>query len=182
MPKPVIIAAGVIIVAGVIGGAVVFLNNKSNAPDDDKAPVASQNESKAPTINDPNGDYKLFSDPSVTKHPEDGAVFGNGQVLSFEYDGSKTKNDKYATLSYQLYYIDENGSVQPMGGGNMEGENGKGTFKTAEGDKVFNSSAKGRTGFFELQATYGTSADETGKISGKNVKLGMYSIKFDISE
>lgn len=171
MPKPVIIGAGIAGAVVVIGGAALFMNmnNKPTAKNDSSS--TSQNQSK-PTVNDPNGDYKLFSDSSVTKHPEADVKFGNGQVLSFEYDGSKTNNDTYATLSYQLYYIDDNGSVHPIGGGNMEGEGGKGTFKTAEGDKVFNSSAKGKSGFFELQGTHGTT----------NVKLGMYPIKFDISE
>lgn len=181
MPKPIVIVAGVIGAVVVTGAAIVFVNmNNSPAKNNDSAST-SQNNSKV-TVNDPNGDYKLFSDPSITNPPENDVKFGNGQVLSFEYDGSKTNNEPNATLSYQLYYIAENGDVQPMGGGNMEGEGGKGVFKTAEGDKVFNSSAKDRPGFFELQGTYATSFTPGQPISGKNVTLGMYSIKFDISE
>lgn len=171
MPKPVLIGVGVAGAVVIIGGAALFMNMNNKPAANNDSPAATQTQSQ-PTVKDPNGDYKLFSDPSVTKHPEANVKFGNGQVLSFEYDGSKTNNDAYATLSYQLYYIDDSGSVQPIGGGNMEGKDGKGTFKTAEGDKVFNSSAKGKSGFFELQGTYGTT----------NVKLGMYPIKFDISE
>lgn len=85
----------------------------------------------------------------------------------------------YATLSYRLYYIQEDGKVQPMNGGNLDGR-GKGTFSTS--DKVFNSSASGASGFFELQGTYDTSVDDNNKISGKNVTLGMYPIKFEIAE
>lgn len=182
MPKPVIIASGIVGAAVVIGGALVFMNMNNKPATNNDSTSDSQGQSQT-AVKDPNGDYKLFSDPSVTKHPESGVKFGNGQVLSFEYDGSKTNNDAYATLSYQLYYIDDKGSVHPIGGGNMEGEGGKGVFKTAEGDKVFNSSAKGKSGFFELQGTYGTGLSETGGIkAGTNVKLGMYSIKFDISE
>jgi hypothetical protein len=181
MPKSAVIAAGVIGAIVVIGGAVAFIN-MNNKPAKNNDPISTSQNQSQPTVNDPNGDYKLFSDPSITKHPDDGVKFGNGQTLSFEYDGSKTNNDPSATLSYQLYYVAENGSVQPMGGGNMEGEGGKGIFKTAEGDKVFNSLAKDRPGFFELQGTYGTSLSETEGIKGTNVKLGMYAIKFDIGE
>jgi hypothetical protein len=181
MPKPVVLVAGIVGAAVIIGGAVVFMNMNNKTADTGDTASTSQGESQT-TVNDPNGDYKLFSDPSVTAHPEENAIFGNGQVLSFDYDGSKTNNDPDATLSYQLYYIAENGSVQPMGGGNMEGEGGKGTFKTAEGDKVFNSLAKNRSGFFELQGTYGAGISDTGELKGTTVKLGMYSIKFDIGE
>jgi hypothetical protein len=83
-------------------------------------------------------------------------------------------------LSYQLFYIQDDGKVQPMGGGNVEGKGGKGTFTVS--NKVFTSTAKDRSGFLELQGTYDTGVDATGKISGKNVKLGMYSVKFDVSE
>ena len=181
MPKPVVIVAAVVGAVVAIGGAAVLINmNTKPAKNNDTASNSqSQSETK---VKDPNGDYKLFSDPSVTKHPEDNVKFGNGQVLTFEYDGSKTNNDPDATLSYQLYYIAEDGAVQPMGGGNMEGEDGKGVFKTAEGDKVFNSLAKNRSGFFELQGTYGAGFSESGAIKGTNVKLGMYPIRFDISE
>ena len=172
--------AGIIVVlvaVVAIGGAVYFLNQKP----DTTAKSQNTSESSEVKIVDPNGDYKVFSDASVTKYPEKNVKFGNGQVLAFEYDGTKTAGDPYATLSYQLYYIQDDGKVQPMGGANMEGEGGKGVFKTAEGDKVFNSSAKGKGGFFELIGTYDSKLVD-GKITAKDVKLGMYPISFDISE
>ena len=182
MPKlDIIIISAVTVV--VIGGAVVyFLTQKPNTSNNGQ-PATSQisSQDSQVKINDPNGDYKLFSDASVTKHPEKDVKFGNGQVLTFEYDGSKTDGDPYATLSYQLYYIDDKSSVHPIGGGNIEGK-GSGEFKTAEGDKVFNSSAANRPGFLELLGTYGSGVDDSGKITGKNVKLGMYAISFDVSE
>lgn len=172
MPKPIIITAGVVGVVIVATGAIIAINSNNTKSSVVKTSDSSQT-SSAQKLNDPNGDYTYFSDPSVTKHPEKGATFGNGQTLAFEYDGSKTNNDAYATLSYQLYYIQDNGGVIPMGGGNVEGK-GMGTFTLS--DKVFNSSAKDRTGFLELQGTYTTGT------SGTTVKLGMYPIKFDVSE
>lgn len=173
MPKTGLLLAGAGAVI-VIGGATLLLTQKDK-PADNNTGTNTPASSQTTKIDDPNGDYAFFSDPSVTKYPEANAKFGNGQVLTFEYDGTKTNNDEYATLSYQLYYIQDDGKVQPMGGGNMEGK-GKGSFTTAEGDKVFNSSAKDKSGFFELQGTYTTGT------SGTNVKLGMYPIEFDVSE
>lgn len=174
MPKAAII--GIVVGAVVIiGGGVLLATTMTKSPTSDTAKVAT-NDATTKLV-DPDGTYKFMSDPSVTKHPEKNAVFGNGQTFMFEYDGSKTNNDAYATLSYQLYYIQSDGKVQPMGGGNLDGK-GSGMFMTS--DKVFDSSASGASGFFELQGTYDTSA-ATGTITGKNVTLGMYPIKFEIA-
>ena len=178
MPKPIIVVSAVVGIAVVVGGAVVLMN-KSDKPASNSQNTGSTSQTSETKLDDPNGDYAFFSDPSVTKHPENDTTFGNGQTLSFEYDGSKTNNDEYATLSYQLYYVQEDGKVQPMGGGNLEGR-GKGTFTVS--DKVYTSNAANRPGFFELQGTSTTSLDANGAITGKNVKLGMYPVKFQISE
>ena len=178
MPKPIVIVLGAIGGAVVIGGVItaIILTNSSK---DAAAPSGNSNTSQQTQLVDPDGVYKLFSDASVTKHPEANAVFGNGQTLTFEYDGSKTANDEYATLSYQLYYIQDDGKVQPMGGGNLEGK-GSGTFTVS--DSVFNSSADKRNGFFELIGTHSTSASESGAISGSNVPLGMYAVVFEVDK
>lgn len=175
MPKPAILLAGAAGAIVAVGGVILITSNKDEASNSNSTGSSSQSANSEVKLDDPNGEYAFLSDPSVTKYPEKNVKFGNGQVLTFEYDGSKTNNDEYATLSYQLYYIQDDGKVQPMGGGNLEGR-GKGTFTTAKEDKVFNSSAKGKSGFFELQGTYTTGT------TGTNVKLGMYPISFDISE
>jgi hypothetical protein len=184
MPKPIVLIAGAVVTVGVVAGVVLMkgsnketTNNTTSGNSNTAAEVAKKTNT---ALDDPEGVYDLFSDPSVTKHPENDVLFGDGQTLTFEYDGSKTNNDPYATLSYQLYYIQENGKVQPMGGGNVVGEGGKGTFTVS--DSVFNSSAKDRSGFLELQGTYDASLNENGVATGKNVTLGMYSVKFDVSD
>ncbi|MBP6962239.1 hypothetical protein KBB49_01740 [Candidatus Saccharibacteria bacterium] len=182
MPKPIILIAGALVVTGAVVG-VLLTSNKDDEPAKSNQPASSNEtvvKNNGTTLDDPEGVYDLFSDPSVTEYPEKGALFGNGQTLTFEYDGSKSANDEYATLSYQLYYIQEDGKVQPMGGGNMDGEGGKGTFTVS--NSVFNSSAKDRSGFLELQVTYSTSLEENNDIAGKTETLGMYSVKFDVAE
>lgn len=177
MPKPAII--GIVIGAVVIVGGGAILATTLNKPASTSNTGNTATTDAKVKLIDPDGVYNFVSDPSVTKYPDANAVFGNGQTFTFEYDGSKTNNDEYATLSYQLYYIQDDGKVQPIGGGNLVGK-GKGTFTTS--DKVFNSSASGASGFFELQGTYDTKADENNKITGSNVTLGMYPIKFEIAD
>jgi hypothetical protein len=176
MSKIVVAVGGAIAVVAVVAGVVFFNKDDSSSK---TSTMGNSKEAAAVKLNDPNGDYKLFSDASVTKHPSDNVKFGNGQTLTFEYDGSKTNNDEYTTLSYQLFYIQDNGSVIPMGGGNVEGR-GKGEFTLS--DKVFNSSAKDRKGFLELQATHDGKVSESGQITANTVKLGMYSVVFDVAE
>lgn len=178
MPKPNVIVAGVVGAVVVVGGivGVVALTGKDK---DNSSPNTTSQSAATGKLVDPDNTYKLFSDPSVTEHPDNDVRFGNGQTLTFVYDGSKTGNEESATLSYQLYYIQDDGKVQPMGGGNVEGK-GSGTFTLS--DSVFNSSAKDKKGFLELIGTYDTSFSETTGFTGKNVTLGMYSVDFDISE
>ncbi|MFY9228579.1 MAG: hypothetical protein WAO28_04645 [Candidatus Microsaccharimonas sp.] len=179
MPKPLVIAGAVIGAVVVVGGGILIATNLNKGAPAQSNDTTNSTQSSNTKLVDPDGVYDYFSDPSVTKFPAKGATFGNGQTLTFEYDGSKTNNDTYATLSYQLYYIQSDGKVQPMTGGNLEGK-GSGTFTVS--DLVFNSNAKDASGFFELIGTYDTGTDDSGKITGKNVTLGMYPIKFEISE
>ena len=176
MPKLIIgIIAGIVVVGAVIGGIVIYNNSQQKQTDTG----STQNSSQDTALVDPDGVYTLFSDPSITKKPEDGVKFGNGQTLTWEYDGSKSENDEYATLSYYLYYIQDDGKVQPMTGGNVVGEGGKGTFTVS--DSVFNSSAKDRKGFVELIVNWGVKFDGE-KYAGSEEKLGMYSVTFDVAE
>ena len=173
MPKPIVLVGAVVATVVVIGGVIGIVTALNNPKNNNQTSTTTSSSSKKVTLDDPDGVYNFFSDPSVTKYPEANALFGNGQTFTFEYDGSKTMNDSYAKLSYQLYYIQDNGKVIPIGGGNLDGT-GSGTFSTS--DKVFDSNTKDRTGFFELQGTY------TEGTSGTNVKLGMYPITFDYAE
>lgn len=126
-------------------------------------------------INDPSGYYNLFSDPGVTSHPPEGFVVGKGKTVEIKYDGSQGGD----ILSYQLSYVDNNGSVHPMGGGSFETK-GDGLF--SQEIIVFNSSAHNRPGFLEVTTVVGAGMQD-GKVNyGKNIKLGMYPVKFEASE
>ncbi len=124
-------------------------------------------------IKDEAGFYKLRSDASITKHPADGVLLKSGNVIEFGYDGSKGSG-----LDYQLFYVDENGSVHPMSGSNFE-DKGDGVF--SRDITVFNSSAHKRPGFMEV-TTVEESGMVDGKITGKVVSLGMYAVTFEVTE
>lgn len=176
MSKLVIGVVAAIVAAGAVVGGIVFYNNsqKQNADNTSGVPKTSSKDVK---LNDPEGVYKLFSDPSITTKPANDVKFGNGQILTWQYDGSKSEHDKDATVSYQLFYIQDDGKVQPMGGGNVEGK-GSGTLTLK--DKVFNSAAKDHKGFLELTVTWGASFDGA-KYTSHQEKLGMYSVDFHIA-
>ncbi len=129
-------------------------------------------------IKDPDGTYKYFSDPSITKPPTKGAVLGKGQTITIEYDGSKSREGD--SVFYRLSYVNEEGSVQPITGGPFEGRT-KGTFTASP--KVFTSQAKDRPGFMEVNIVnnakvVGGDAGVTGKI----VILGMYPVRIDVAD
>ena len=129
-------------------------------------------------IKDPDGYYKYFSDASITKPPQKDAPFGNGQTISLEYDGSKSKEGD--SLFYQLSYVNKDGSVLPVTGGAFTGVT-RGTFST--NGKVFTSDADGRPGFIEVSIVQNARVvgGEAG-VAGKNVKLGVYPIVFEVSK
>lgn len=180
MVKTSVIVAGVVGVAVVIGGIVYFTKDDKQASSSSSTNSITSQNKKDVAVNDPNGEYKLFSDPSITKKPEAGVEFGNGQVLSFDYDGSKSNNDSSAKITYDLFYIQDNGSVIPMGGAPLEGT-GSGTFKTADSDRVFKSEANGRKGFMQLTVTSDTKFDGN-KYTSDQVKLGTYAVTFTVAQ
>ncbi len=173
MSKLAMLVRGVVAAVFIVGGVALEACNK-----DEASSTGSSSESSGVAIKDPGGTYKYFSDPSITKQPQKGAVFGNGQTISLEYDGSKSKEGD--SMFYQLYYVDTEGSVRQMTGGPFEG-NTKGTFST--NSKVYTSDAAGRPGFMEVSIVQNVKVvgGETG-ITGTNVKLGMYPIKYEISK
>lgn len=144
---------------------VVSCSSESSSKNTDSK--SSENKSDSKTSKK---DYDLSSDPSVTSFPEEGAKFGNGQVLEFEYDGSKSNNDPYATVGYDLSYVQSNGTLVPMSGAFLEGR-GSGTFKTT--DSVFTSDADGRDAIMELSVT---------DSDGKNTVLGRYLVTIEVAK
>jgi len=138
-----------------------------------KEPASSTPTADAP-IKDPNGYYKLVSDAAITKPPAANISIGKGQPVEIHYDGSKGDG-----LSYQLYYADESGSVHPMSGGTFI-DKGAGVFSADI--KVFNSSADKRPGFMEVITVSGAGINANGQITGKNVTLGMYPVRMEVTE
>jgi len=142
--------------------------------------TSSSSQTSGVKIKDPDGFYKYFSDPSITKPPQKDAVFGNGQKISIEYDGSKSTEKEGDSVFYQLSYVDTEGNVRPVTGGPFE-ETTKGTFST--NSKVYTSQADGRPGSMEVSIVQNAKVvgGEQG-VTGTHVKLGMYPIKFEVSK
>lgn len=166
--------------ASLIVGSLTFTGCGGAVSTGSPAQTSSE---KTPTsggsaIKDPDGTYKYFSDASITKPPQKDAVFGNGQTISIEYDGSKSREGD--SVFYQLFYVDKEGSVRPVTGGPFDGTT-KGAFTTDS--KVFTSEADGRPGFMEVSIVQNVKVGggEQG-ITGTRVKLGVYPIKFDVSK
>ncbi|MBA2734647.1 MAG: hypothetical protein H0U54_17435 [Acidobacteria bacterium] len=175
MSKSITLIRGVLIAVIVVSGIMLVACNKDGA-----SSTSSSSQTSGVTIKDPDGTYKYFSDPSITKQPQKDAVFGNGQTISIEYDGSKSKEGGGDSLFYELYYVDTEGSVRVMTGATFDGIT-KGTFST--NSKVYDSDADGRPGFMKVIIVQNAKfvGGEQG-FTGKEVKLGMYPIKFEISK
>ena len=139
-------------------------------------PANQSTTSKSPVVNDPT--YTFFSDPSVTKAPPKDALFGNGQTLTLEYDGSKSKPGD--TVFFQLFYTDPQGSVRPITGSSFDSPS-KGVYTTSK--KVYSSEADGRPGFMEVSVVQDAKVvgGEQG-VTGKSLRLGMYPVQFQRSK
>ena len=128
---------------------------------------SSSNSDSSVEIQDADGVYDYKSDPSITKPPAKNITIGDGREVSLEYD--KSQGD---ILSYQLYYVDDSGSVIPMGGSTFDDDkDGDGVYICEL--TTFTSNADGRPGFMEISSVN----DEL-----KNVYLGMYPVKFKVSK
>ncbi len=175
MPKSTMLTRGVLAAVLVVSVIALVGCNKEGG-----SSTSSSSQTSGVAIKDPNGYYNYFSDPSITKQPQKDAVFGNGQTISIEYDGSKSKEGGGDSVFYQLSYVDPEGNVRPVTGGPFEGMT-KGTFST--NSKVYTSQADGRPGFMEVSIVRNAKfvGGEQG-VTGEKLKLGMYPIKYEISK
>ncbi len=175
MPKFALIATGIVTVALVVGGVLLVSNKKDVTDKDSISQQTNNSQTSDQKIKDPNGDYKLFSDPSITKPPTKDEVLGGGKAISIEYDGSKSKEG--SSLFYTTYYVDNENEVRMITGSSFSGIT-QGTFTTS--DKVFDSSADGRPGFLEVYIIKASAIDPAAggseALDSTPIKLGMYAI------
>lgn len=177
MPKAVWFAS-IIGVAMILGGLGYLFLGRSTGGNASKG-TTDTDPLDGVTVNDPAGVYKPYTDSSISRGIARNTVWGNGQTLSLDYDGSKTTEDGVMVdgdLLFQTYYVGTNGSVYPMGGGVFV-EGPKGTYTNS--DRVYTSAADGRPGFIEVTVVQGSS---TADDKGRAVNLGMFPIKFQVAE
>jgi hypothetical protein len=128
------------------------------------------------SLENANDPKKLFADPSITKFPAKELVYGNGQTLSIEYDGRKSKPNE--PVFFNLTMIRPDGIVVDLGSDTFDGRTPGRVFTKA--NKVFRSEADGRPGFVEITIVVASGLDANGKISGKNVMIGRFPIKYQV--
>lgn len=170
-----VILVGVVVILGIVGFTV--LNKPKDEPKTEATTAQNSNSTSESTskvtVIDPDGEYKLFSDPSIIQKPAENLVFGNGQTITVEYDQSK--GDAGSALFYKLYYVDKKGVVFQLADSRFETRDGN-VYSTS--NKVFNSDADGLSGFLEVFIV--PDANISGGVaSGTQLKLGMYPIKFE---
>ena len=127
------------------------------------------------SLENANDTKKLFADPSITKHPAKNLVYGNGQTLSIEYDGSKSKVGD--PVFFDLTMIRPDGIVVQVGSDTFDGKTPERVF--SKSNKVFNSDVDGRSGFVEINIVQNSGLDGKGQIVGKNLMIGRFPIKFE---
>jgi hypothetical protein len=177
---------GLVFLSGLFAVASLGCDAKKTAPLDAKPvpsaaaaspPVAAAMDNVA-SLENANDTKKLFADPSITKHPAKDLVYGNGQTLSIEYDGSKSKAGE--SVFFDLTMIRPDGIVVQVGSDTFDGKTPGTAFSKA--NKVFNSDVQGRSGFVEINIVQNSGLDDKGKISGKNVMIGRFPIKLEASK
>ena len=160
----------------VITLAVMIFSISACSSNDKDGNAKNGQENSISKLVDPEGVYNKKSDDSITDPPKDGIIVGDGSEITVGYDGSKGDG-----LSYNLFYIQNNGTVVPIGGGFFK-DNKDGSFSQEIAE--FNSDADGRYGFMELQTVFiepGSTLDNVMENS-TNITLGMYPIKIKISK
>ncbi len=141
-------------------------------------PPASVAVDHVASLENANDSKKLFADPSITKHPAKDLVYGNGQTLSIGYDGSKSKPGD--PVFFDLTMVRPDGVVVQVGSDTFDGRTPDTVF--SKSNKVFNSDVQGRSGFVEINIVQNAGLDAQGKISGKNMVIGRFPIKFEASK
>ncbi len=165
-----------LLLAAVLAFAVTGCDSKKDAA---AAPAAASAAfDTVASLENANDPKKLFADPSVTKFPAKDFVYGNGQKLSIEYDGSKSKAGD--PVSFDLTMINPQGVVVQIGSDTFEGRTPDKVF--TKSNKIFKSEADGQSGFVEINVVQNVGLDANGKISGKNVMIARFPIKFEASK
>lgn len=143
------------------------------------APAAASNAFDTVTsLENANDPKKLFADPSVTKFPAKDFVYGNGQKLSIEYDGSKSKAGD--PVFFDLTMINPQGVVVQVGSDTFDGRTPERVF--SKSNKMFRSEVDGQSGFVEINIVQNSGLDANGSISGKNLMIARFPIKFEASK
>lgn len=126
--------------------------------------TSSGSSAKGVKCEDNTSGYVLFSDPSISVQPEYGQVWGDGSPLVVAYDDYTD-----GTLSYEIGYVQDNGSVIPVTGGFFPEPDGT---RFTSNDLYFDSTSDGYYGIVDVSITSGTTT----------TPVGSYCVVLSISE
>ena len=120
---------------------------------------------------DPDGLYTVMQDPKVTKAIAPCSKIGSGAKVTMTYDGPAD-----ATLNYETYFIDPEGTVRQDKGASFQGSGG--TYETDF--KVFNRDLAGKAGFLKVTATTGGKVTNGG-VTGTTTQVAMIPVLFEVA-
>lgn len=172
-------AASIVLLAA---SAMVLTGCTTTAPpstgsDDGQSSDAGTSDVGAPTgpkCEDNTSDFEIFAADGVTNAPEYGQVWGDGTELSFDYDGFIPGS----TLSYQLYYVQEDGGVINTTGGPISDPVGT-TFSSV--DPQYNTSTLGYYGIVEVTMLSNVEFDGE-KYTGDTTPVANFCVTMAVSE
>lgn len=160
----VLLAASAVLLAGCTTPAPSDSNSDSSS--DSTEETSGGVDALGTPCEDNTSGVELFSDPAISQAPEYGQTWGDGSPLVITYDDYVPGT----TLSYEISYVQDNGSVIPITGGFFMDEPVENTFTST--DPLFDSASDGYYGIVDIAVTDDTST----------TYLGAYCVVLAISE
>ena len=158
------LAASALVLSGC--AATTTPDNSNSGSDSSEDTSGSGVEALGTPCEENTSGIELFSDPAISQAPEYGQVWGDGSELVITYDDYVPGT----TLSYNVSYVQDNGSVIPVTGGFFYDEPVDNTFTST--DPLFNSASDGYYGIVDIAVT-----DDAG-----TTYIGAYCMVLGVSE
>ena len=167
-----LLAGSIIVLSGCAQTAPAAPTGNGDAGDpgsSEEAPAAA-----GPKCEDNTSDYEIFAEDGVTNPPEYGQVWGDGSELAFDYAGFTPGS----TVSYQLYYVQDDGGVINITGGPFQDPVGT---RFSSVDPQFSSASEGYYGIVEVTMLSDVDFDGE-KYTGTTTPVANFCVTLAVSE